>query len=354
MQRKENRRMLKLKNISVKLGNFQLKNINLELEKGDYYILLGKSGVGKTVLLEIIAGLIKPDSGQVFLQEQNITYEKIQNRKVGIVFQDFSVFPHLNVKQNIAYPLTGKKLNRQQKESLINEYAELTSISHLLNRGTENLSGGELQRVALARMLVSKPECLLLDEPLSSLDVQLKGDLRNLLRQINQRGVTILHVTHDYEEAIALSNKVAVIHEGEIIQKGPTKEVFQKPVNEFVANFTGIKNFFLAEFTPYNTAKINGTLEIHVYNQHQIKKGKIIIRGEEVTLSNNKLDSSATNNFKGSIKQIIPYLSNHEVMVDIGIDVTVVISDESLQKFNFKENSPVWVSFKSTAIKIIS
>ncbi len=345
--------MLKLKDISIKLGEFQLKNINLELNKGDYYVLLGKSGVGKTVLLEIIAGLIKPDSGKVFQNNLDITCEKIQNRKVGIVFQDYSIFPHLTVKQNIAYPLKRKKINNSNKDELINKYASLANITHLLNRNTQNLSGGELQRVALARMLVSNPNCLLLDEPLASLDIQLKGGLRNLLRQINQSGVTILHVTHDYEEAIALSNKVAVLHDGEIIQKGLTKEVFRKPANEFVANFTGIKNFFIAEFTPINTAKINGTLEINVSNKDEIKKGKIIIRGEEIIISNKRIESSATNNFKGKIKQIIPYLTNHEIIIDIGVDLSVVISDESLQKFKFKENSEAWVSFKATAIKVI-
>lgn len=345
--------MLKLKDISIKLGEFRLKNINLELNKGDYYVLLGKSGVGKTVLLEIIAGLIKPDSGKVFQNNVDITREKIQNRKVGIVFQDYSIFPHLTVKQNIAYPLKRKKINNSNKDELINKYASLTNITHLLDRNTQNLSGGELQRVALARMLVSNSNCLLLDEPLASLDIQLKGGLRNLLRQINQSGVTILHVTHDYEEAIALSNKVAVLHDGEIIQKGLTKEVFQKPANEFVANFTGIKNFFIAEFTPINTAKINGTLEINVSNKDEIKKGKIIIRGEEIIISNKRIESSATNNFKGKIKQIIPYLTNHEIIIDIGVDLSVVISDESLRKFKFKENSEAWVSFKSTAIKVI-
>ncbi len=345
--------MLKLKDISIKLGEFQLKNINLELNKGDYYVLLGKSGVGKTVLLEIIAGLIKPDSGKVFQNNLDITREKIQNRKVGIVFQDYSIFPHLTVKQNIEYPLKRKKISNSDKDELINKYASLASINHLLDRNTQNLSGGELQRVALARMLVSNPNCLLLDEPLASLDIQLKGGLRNLLRQINQSGVTILHVTHDYEEAIALSNKVAVLHDGEIIQKGLTKEVFQKPANEFVANFTGIKNFFIAEFTPINTAKINETLEINVSNKDEITNGKIIIRGEEIIISNERIESSATNNFKGKIEQIIPYLTNHEIIIDIGVDLSVVISDESLQKFKFKENSEAWVSFKATAIKVI-
>ncbi|PLX20476.1 MAG: ABC transporter [Marinilabiliales bacterium] len=345
--------MLKLKDISIKLGEFQLKNINLELEKGDYYVLLGKSGVGKTVLLEIIAGLISPNSGQVIINNEDITHAKIQDRKIGIVFQDYSVFPHLTVQQNIAYPLKGKKLSKSQKDQLINKYAELAEITHLLDRGTQKLSGGELQRVALARMLVSNPACILLDEPLASLDIQLKGGLRNLLRQINQDGVTILHVTHDYEEAIALSNKIAVMHEGEIIQKGTTKEVFKKPANEFVANFTGVKNFFIAEFISENVAKVNGGPQIKVSNKNDLKKGKIIIRGEEIILSNDKIESSATNNFKGKITQIIPYLTNYEVIVDIGIDLTVVISEESLQKFSFKEGSSAWISFKSTAIKLI-
>jgi molybdopterin-binding protein len=345
--------MLKLQNISIQLGSFKLKNINLELVKGDYYVLLGKSGVGKTVLLEIIAGLINPDSGKIFLNKEDITEKKIQKRKVGIVFQDYSIFPHLSVKQNIGYSLKGKNINKQEKDLLINTYAELTNVSHLLNRGTQNLSGGELQRVALARMLVTKPDCLLLDEPLASLDIQLKGDLRNLLRKINKSGTTILHVTHDYEEAIALSNKVAVMHDGEIIQKGLTKEVFQKPANEFVANFTGIKNFFIADFTE-NIAKINESLEIKVSNQEHLDKGKIIIRGEEIILSKAKLESSATNNFKGEIKQIIPYLTNHEVIVDIGIELSVVISEESINTLQLKEGDTICVSFKSTAIKIIA
>ena len=136
-------------------------------------------------------------------------------------------------------------------------------------------------------------------------------------------------------------------------EKGLTKEVFKKPANEFVANFTGIKNFFIADFTNENIAIVNGRTQIKVSNKEGLKKGKIIIRGEEIILSNEKIESSATNNFKGKIIQIIPYLTNYEVIIDIGIDLTVVISEESLQKFAFKEGSHAWVSFKSTAIKLI-
>lgn len=346
--------MLRLNNISIKLGEFHLKDISLELEDGDYFVLLGKSGAGKTVLLEIVAGLINQNSGEIYLNNQNISNEKIQKRNVGIVFQDFSIFPHYTVKQNIAYSLKNKNLNTAEKESLIKEYASLVDVSHLLNRNVSKLSGGELQRVALARTLILKPQCLLLDEPLSSLDIQLKGDLRNLLRKINQAGTTILHVTHDYEEAIALSNKVAVLHDGEIIQQGFTKDVFSKPANEFVANFTGVKNFFLAHFNG-DYATINNKIEIHVSNHEKIQNGKVIIRGEEIVLSNQQLESSASNNFKGTIKQIIPFLSNYEIIVDIGsIELSVLVSETSLHKHHFQENHQAWVSFKSTAVKIIT
>ncbi|MCB2194842.1 MAG: ABC transporter ATP-binding protein [Bacteroidetes bacterium] len=345
--------MLKLSNISIRFSEFQLKNVTLELEKNDYYVLLGKSGVGKTVLLEIIAGLIRPDSGQILLNNEDITRKKIQNRRVGIVFQDFSIFPHFTVYQNIEYPIKNKKISKAEKRKLVQEFAELTNITHLLTRKPNNLSGGEKQRVALARTLISKPDCLLLDEPLASLDVQLKGDLRNLLRRINQKGTTILHVTHDYEEAIALSNKVAVMQKGKIIQKGLTREVFKKPVNAFVARFTGVKNFFKADFSPFNTAIINDQIKISVDNHDFLSNGKIIIRGEEIILSNDKMESSASNNFKGTIKQIIPYFSNYEIIVDIGIELSVIISEHSMLKYKFKEQRQVWLSFKSSAIKII-
>lgn len=345
--------MLEIRDLSIHLGDFELKNINLKLEKGDYYVLLGKSGAGKTVLLEAIAGLLQPKTGKIFLHQENITQKKIQQRNVGIVFQDYSIFPHLNVKQNIAYPLKGKKLSSKKKDELVLDYAKMTGIDHLLNRNTQNLSGGEKQRVALARLLVSEPQCILLDEPLASLDVQLKGGLRNLLRKINKSGVTILHVTHDYEEAIALSNKVAVLHERTIVQKGNTKDVFRNPANEFVANFTGIKNFFKAQFKG-DVAFINSTLKIAINNRNKFEKGNIVIAGEEIIVSKEKLESSANNNFKGRITQCIPYLNNHEIVVDAGVDITAVITETSLEKFKFKEGDIVWVSFKSTAVKILA
>ena len=254
--------MLDLQNISKNLDEFTVKDISFKVEKGDYYVVLGHSGAGKTVLLEIIAGLITPDSGKVLFNGEDITLQKIQKRKFGLVFQDHAIFPHLSVKENIAYSLKSKKITKQKIHERVEKLAKNFEIEYLLNRRTTNLSGGELQRIALARTLALNPDILLLDEPLSSLDVQLKNDLRRLLRNLNKKGQTIIHVTHDYEEAILLSNKIAVFHDGKIIQSGTTNNVFHHPGSEFVAHFTGVKNYFKVkldnnEQNGLKTAKVN-------------------------------------------------------------------------------------------------
>jgi len=248
--------MLELNNISLKLGEFSLENINLKVNKGDYFVLLGVSGAGKSILLEMIAGMLYPDKGTIILQGKDITNVKIQERGVGLVFQDYAIFPNMTVKQNIAFPLKCKKLNKKGIEQKINEIAEIVNISHLLHRKPESLSGGEQQRVALGRILTLEPKCLLLDEPLSSLDAQLRDGMQTLLRKINRMGQTIIHVTHDYREAISLANKLAVLYEGQIIQTGTPKEVFHNPGSKFVANFTGIKNFYNALLEDQNTAMV--------------------------------------------------------------------------------------------------
>jgi len=239
--------MLKLDKIHRKIGNFSLNNIHLEVDEGDYFMLLGNSGAGKTILLEIIAGLVNPDSGLVYIDGENITQTDIHKRGVGLVYQDQSLFPHLSVYDNIAYPLKSKGENKEKIKQQVERLATDTEILHLLKRNPATLSGGEIQRVAIARTLASKPKVLLLDEPLSSLDVQLKKEMSALLRKINRKGQTIVHVTHDYEEAISLANKIGIIENNTIIQVGSPYEVFHHPQSKFVASFIGIKNFYRGE-----------------------------------------------------------------------------------------------------------
>lgn len=346
--------MLKLTNVNKRLGKFHLKNVNFEVDEGDYFVLLGESGAGKSVLLEIIAGLVKPDLGKITIHERDITFEKIQNRKVGIVFQDFSVFPHMTVRQNIEYSLRSRKEVNKHRNLMVEEYAQLTNISHLLDRNITNLSGGELQRVALARTLIAKPDCLLLDEPLASLDVQLREDLRYLLKKINRQGTTILHVTHDFEEALALSNKVALIKNGTIIQCGDTREILAKPVNEFVAKFIGIKNYFHVSFTTNGVALTAQDIKIKMGNSPSSGRGTIIIEPESICVFYNHEESEFDNMYPGTVKYIIRKLKGFEVIVDSGIHVSISLTDEKMLELNLVEENEIWIGFDRASVRIIS
>ena len=237
--------MLDVQHIEKVYQDFSLKDISFQVEDGDYFVILGPSGAGKTQILEILAGLILPDEGKIMLDDREITYRKIQKRPFGLVFQDLAIFPHLSVRDNIRYPLRSGRTGRKEMDELTATIAASTEISHLLERRPSSLSGGELQRVALARTLMRKPRYLLLDEPLASLDVSLRQGLRSLLKRLNTEGQTIIHVTHDYEEAMVLAGKVAVLDQGRIIQSGPADQVFHHPESEFMARFTGVKNYFV-------------------------------------------------------------------------------------------------------------
>lgn len=345
--------MLEIKRISKKYQDFTLDNISFSVDSGDYFVLLGKSGAGKSLILEIIAGLIVPDKGKITLNGKNITNEKIQRRNIGLVFQDYAVFPHLMVKSNIAYSLKSRKINRIAINKKIDELAEKTGIGHLLERRPNTLSGGELQRVALARTLALEPDCLLLDEPLASLDIQLCDGLRSLLRKINNEGVTIVHVTHDFEEAIALANKVGIINNGKIVQEGSPKEVFHNPKSKFIANFTGIKNFYNAVVKSEEIIILENKVEIvHLSGQTQ-GSGFVMFRSEDIVISKNKTDSSMCNNFQGVVVDMIPTKRGMEVIIDIGIIISALITQKSSDKYNLLKDCSVWLSIKASAIKFI-
>ena len=348
--------MLTLEKISKNFHGFTLNAVSFTVEKGDYFILLGESGGGKSMLLETIAGLVHPDEGSIFLEGKDITQEKIQHRKIGLVFQDHAIFPHLSVKENIAYSLHGSKLNHQQKREKVHSTATLLGITDLLHRRPSTLSGGELQRVALARTLIQQPLILLLDEPLASLDTLIKADLRSMLRQIHRQGQTILHVTHDYEEALSLGNKIAVIDKGTIIQEGTPEEVFRFPKSEFVAHFVGVKNFFKARIIKENESTfglIDNKIRIRIEPIEQAEQGYLVLRGEDIFLSNEMVHSSALNNFSGKITEIIPASRGVEVVLDIGIRIHALITRESLNSLGITEGSNLWIHFKATAVRFI-
>jgi molybdopterin-binding protein len=349
--------MLELRNISKGYSGFCLKEVSFTVEQGDYFILLGESGAGKSMALETIAGLVVPDSGDIFLDGKNITNEKIQHRKIGLVFQDHAVFPHLTVAENIAYSLHGNEMSKEEKHHKVTAVANELGIAELLSRKPGALSGGELQRVALGRTLIQQPVILLLDEPLSSLDTRLKGDLRRLLRAIHRKGQTILHVTHDYEEALSLGTRIAVIHKGRIIQTGTPAEVFHHPKSEFVAHFIGVRNFFAAKLVTRHQAAYaytSNNAEVRIVTDMPDGDGFILIRGEDILLSATPVETSATNNFQGTVAEIVPNAGGIDVTIDAGIELHALITPESLEKLGLRTGTICWVHVKATAVRFIN
>ena len=348
--------MLTLKNISKKLGNFNLSDISIAIPAGTYYVLLGRSGSGKTQLLELIAGLSRPDTGEIWLGSENITSQRIQHRNIGLVFQDYAVFPNMNVFENIAYSIYSGRKNKELVEEKVLSISSDLNIAHLLDRDTKHLSGGELQRVALARTLIKSPRLLLLDEPMASIDASLKDGIKRLFRRLNRAGLTIIHVTHDYREAVSLASRVGVIHGGRIIQEGTPEEVFRKPVNKFVARYSGIRNFFRVKFTETAgewKALCNGNLIFSLEGKSFPAGGLLLVRSDDIRISTGIDRPCSENCFRGKVTDILPSEYGMEVSVDTGVIFYIDISADTFRQNPFSEHSEVWISFPREACIVL-
>jgi ABC-type Fe3+/spermidine/putrescine transport system ATPase subunit len=319
--------MLSIQNLNIRLDDFALQNVNLDINQGDYFVLLGPSGAGKTILFETIAGINIPDSGKIILDGKDITFEKIRKRNIGLVFQDGAVFPHLTAGQNISYPLKSKRLPKSNIREKVLNLAKQMDIAHLLHRKPSTLSGGELRRVAIARTLALNPACLLLDEPLSSIDSRLKDDILGLLKKLNKNGLTILHITHDYREAFYLANKIAVIDKGRIVQQGTPPEIVAKPGSKFVAGFIGIKNYFEFQHIGSNEIIIGDSLRLKVPGNIP-SSGQVLIPQKSIRiLSHLESESNSESDiFIGDILEMVHFPENIEVKVDIGIPIQILIN----------------------------
>lgn len=240
--------LLKLVGINKRLGEFHLRDIDLAILPGEYFVILGPTGSGKTVLLETIAGMYTPDVGRIFFAGGEITRRPPEERRIGFVYQDYALFPHLNVRQNILFGLENRKIPAAAREAKLGEMVRLLGIGHLLARYPATLSGGERQRVALARALVMEPQILLLDEPLSALDPYTREGFQRELQHIHRvTGTLTVHVTHDFGEAAFLADRIAVMHSGRLVQVGFPEEIFSRPSSLFTARFVGLRNVFAGE-----------------------------------------------------------------------------------------------------------
>lgn len=277
---------LTIKNISHSFDKVNvLNNINLEIKDGELFTLLGPSGCGKTTLLRIIAGFIKPIEGEIFLSGKNITNVSPELRNIGIVFQSYALFSHMDVLENVKYGLKLKKLSKKQIEETAKNYLELVDLYEYRNRRITELSGGQQQRVALARSLAVEPEILLLDEPLSNLDASLREKMREEIRNVQKKlNITTIFVTHDQKEALTISERIAVFNKGQCVQVDSPIQLYNKPTNSFIANFVGESNAIIDD-----------------------KGNEIFVRPERIKLhevGNKSNKCNMQNDLKGLIKTI--------------------------------------------------
>lgn len=250
-------------------------DVSVTIGHGELCTLLGPSGCGKTTLLRMIAGLEQQTSGKIFFHDTDVSNTPPFARQIGMVFQSYALFPHLTVDQNIAYGLQVLKQPRATIRQAVSDVTALLGLDNLGHRHVNQLSGGQQQRVALARALVMKPQILLFDEPLSNLDAKLRRGIREEIRSIQQQfGITAIYVTHDQSEALAISDRVLLMHRGKIVQHGSPRELYESPADDFVANFIGEANFFMVQVKP-----VNGRIQIRFANYEWEQDGQIPAAG---------------------------------------------------------------------------
>jgi ABC-type Fe3+/spermidine/putrescine transport system ATPase subunit len=281
-------------------GEFQaVRQVTLAVEAGEFFSLLGSSGSGKTTTLRLIGGFEIPESGRVLISGEDVTMLPPHRRDVHTVFQNYALFPHLSVAENVAYPLKIAKITAAEIAPLVTAALEMFQIAELRDRRPAQLSGGQQQRVALARALINRPKVLLLDEPLSALDAKIREAVRQELRDLQrQTKLTFIYVTHDQEEALALSDRIAVMHNGQVEQVGTPREIYDRPASLFVAQFIGKANFLIGKViqTEPLQVEVQGSLIQATAPSYQPALGEtvtLMIRPEQIQLKpDNQLDLS--------------------------------------------------------------
>jgi ABC-type sugar transport system ATPase subunit len=347
--------MIKVRNLWVDLGDFVLQNANLDISNGEYFVILGPTGAGKTVLLESIAGLYPLREGRIWLNGDEVTRLEPEKRGTSIVYQDQMLFPHLSVRDNITFGLRIRKIRPPEVEQTLNWLAELLEIHHLLNRKPDTLSGGEKQKVALARALSVKPKLLLLDEPLSALDPNGREILQRELRKIHEQyRVTTVHVTHDFEEAIALADRVAVIGDGCIQQVGTPEQIFRQPGSGFVARFVMVRNILRGEVVSDEKGEalfcVDGA-NLYVVTEHRGKR-HASLRPEDIIVSHAPFPSSARNSFSGTITSIIDKGATLFLTARVPPDFVCLVTRNSFDAMELSVGNRIYLTFKASTVNI--
>jgi len=342
--------MLRVEKLSKKWKDFELRNVSFEIQRGEHFIILGPSGAGKTLLLETIAGIFRVDEGEIWLDGEEITDLPPEKRNIAYVPQNYALFPHLTVYENISYGLKLRKRSEKEIKEVVEELSKILGIEELLRRKPKTLSGGEQQRVAIARALAVKPKLLLLDEPFSNLDAQMRSKLIGEMKRWREElGFTALHVTHSFEEAVSLGDRIGVMMEGEMRQVGEVREIFSKPKSEEIAKFLGYENI-IEGIAEGNVLNVNG-LRIEIPRE-AYGRTRIGILPENIILSKKSIESSARNSFRGTVEEIEEIGSFVRVRVSVGFPLVAYITRASLMEMGISKGSKIYVSFKTTSIHI--
>ena len=354
--------MVELRNVTKRFGAYEaLKEASFEIRAGEFMTFLGPSGCGKTTCLRLISGFDTPTSGQIFLDGKDVTFEPPYRRDVNQVFQNYALFPHLTIYENIAFGLRMKKVPPDQIRQRVDRVVKMTSLGDFIGRKPSQLSGGQRQRVALARAIVCEPKVLLLDEPLSALDAKLRTQMRVELKQLQKKlGITFIFVTHDQEEALTMSDRVAVLNVGRVEQIGTVNEIYYKPATRFVASFIGESNIVEAEILRAEgnvlRCRLEGGLELDVLAPHPPAHPKILLslRPEKIRLTHG--NPGSRNSFPGTIEMEIfkGAIDDLTISVQGGLQLGAVLANDGQAESDFHEGERVYARIQPEDIHIVA
>jgi molybdate/tungstate transport system ATP-binding protein len=350
--------MIEIKGLTAHVGDFHLKDLSLTVQDKEYFVILGPSGAGKTVFMECLAGIHKTHKGTIRVDQTDITYLSPEERDVGYVPQDYVLFPFLNVRENITFGIKHRRYSALEVQQRLMTLADLLGITHLLDRDTRSLSGGEKQRVSLARALAPTPKILLLDEPLSNLDVQTSKYLRLELRRIHKEmGVTTIHITHNNAEAEELADHIAVMCAGRFEQVGKPQDIFFSPENATVSNFIGSLNVLDCE---YIHQLVPGLVEVQCNGLHIViphdegEIRKIAISPRDVYVSDVLPAGSSVNRYKGTVSDIEYNATTAKITLKMGsATIQAEMPCDLAKEMSITMGKEVYVILKLRRLKVL-
>jgi spermidine/putrescine transport system ATP-binding protein len=354
--------MVELKKVTKRFGGFVATHeVSLSIEAGEFLTLLGPSGCGKTTLLRMISGFETPTEGSVWINGEDVTFVPPYRRNVNQVFQSYALFPHLTVEENIGFGLRMQKVRKAELIERVKEVTALVSLTGFESRKPSQLSGGQRQRVALARAIVCRPKVLLLDEPLSALDAKLRHAMQVELKRLQKKlGITFVFVTHDQEEALTMSDRIAVVNKGRIEQLGDCAEIYHSPRTTFVADFIGEANILeaklIADEGNFTRLRLSSDVEVLVPSDHSHSSRTdllVSIRPEKIHLQKNK--PVCENAFEAEVHDELFKGATDELSLktDGGLELTAIIANESATQDTFHKGEKVWCSLHPSDIVVV-